>query len=516
MKKLLLMFTAMAFLFVACEKDNLDVPLDHQETTIEFKIDQTNFDTKNTVPMCDDDAIWDHVVFTIKDGDGIVTSYTSTINYIGVEYLTQVIKLDPGTYWLTSFLVYDDEGNIIRAAPMDGSMYYDLMTYQLDLEFTVEAFMKKQVAIDVLCYEDLVYDDFGFTWFEFNDVRIERQCFFGDICAQSLEDFEGTMYDPIQFDMPALFQIEIFKMVDNTPVLLRTFNNYDIVGDCMEVYWPNRLAEEEEFHFVLSVQTPNGLEEIHTWIFLDDNCPAPGEDGVVEFVVGDCNLDPTDFQFDGYIIDIDVLIIHADEGGYVNDIVTKLTAFGEFNSVDVYDARNTPPTLADLVEYETVLVYNNSYNYPNVALGDVLADYSDTGGGVTLMVFSWYNTARLEGRYMTEEYGSIPFGDYNPYSPGSLGTVHNPAHPIMDGVTSFSTNNFRSGYTGPLSSGGELIAEYQDGMVLAAVKDHGTSRTCDLGFFPPSSDVHSGSWNVNTHGDVLMLNCLMWTAGASN
>jgi len=283
----------------------------------------------------------------------------------------------------------------------------------------------------------------------------------------------------------------------------------------MEVYWPNRLAEEEEFHFVLSVHTPNGLEEIHTWTFLDDNCPAPGEDGVVEFVIGDCNLDPTDFQFPGYVTDIDVLIIHANAVENLGDVVAKLTAFGEFASVDTYDAQYSTPTLAELEGYETVLVWSNYFYNDKVALGNVLADYSDIGGGVTLMTFSWYGGYQLAGRFMTDGYGSVPFGNYNPYSPGSLGTVHNPTHPIMNGVNSFSTNNFRSGYSGPLNTGAELIASYNDGMVLAAVNDHGTSRTCDLGFFPPSSDSNPGSWDSNTDGDIFMYNCLMWTAGAN-
>ena len=124
------MLTAIGILFIACEKDNQGVKTDSQEATVEFKIEQTNFDLKNTVPECDDDAIWSYVVFTIEDSDGNVSSYNSSINYIGDEYLTQVIKLDPGTYLLTSFLVYDTDGNIIRAAPMSGSMYYDLMMYQ--------------------------------------------------------------------------------------------------------------------------------------------------------------------------------------------------------------------------------------------------------------------------------------------------------------------------------------------------------------------------------------------------
>jgi len=316
MKKLFLMITAMAFLFVACEKDQAIVQTDQQETSIEFKIDQSNFDLKNTVPMCDDDAIWSHVVFTIEDADGITSSYTSTINYIGDEFLTQVIKLDPGVYLLTSFMVYDTDGNIIRAAPMSGSIYHDLMMYQLDLEFTVEAFFKKQIAIDVLCYEELAYDDFGFTWFEFNDVRIERQCIFGDICIDDYQAYIGSLYDlpgqGIQFDMPAIIKVKIFKEDAVDPI--RVFSNEDTYGDgtCLEIYWPNRIADEgEEFNVELYVWLPgaNGFEYVlmDTWNFVDGNGATTGTDGVVDFVIGGCNLDPADYE---YTLDEEYVPLH--------------------------------------------------------------------------------------------------------------------------------------------------------------------------------------------------------------
>lgn len=211
----------------------------------------------------------------------------------------------------------------------------------------------------------------------------------------------------------------------------------------------------------------------------------------------------------------DVLIIHANAVDHLSDVVAKVSASDDIDVVDTYDARYGTPTLDYLDDYDSVLVWSNYYYGNPTALGNVLADYSDIGGGVTLMTFSWYSGFKLEGRYMNEEYGSIPFGDYNPYSSGSLGTIHNPAHPIMNGVSSFSTGDYRSGYTGPLNTGAELIASYTDGMVLAAVHDHGDARTCDLGFFPPSSDAHSSSWDVNTDGDVLMQNCLLWTAGGT-
>ena len=410
MKKFLLIIAAIAFLFIACEKDSAKDQA-NDPATVEFKIDQTNFDFKSDVPECNDDAVWHDVQFTIRDENLVETTYTSLIFEVDAEHLTQVLKLDPGNYLLTSFLVRDADGEIIRAAPMPSSIYYDLMTYQIELPFTVEAFYKKQVEIDVLCYEDLAYDDFGFTWFEFNDVKIERQCFFGDICAQSLDDFIGTNYDPIQFDMVALMQVEVYKVIDGTPVLLRTFNNYDIEGDCMEVYWPNRLDEVEEFEFRLYVETPNGLEHIKTWEFEDENCPDPGEDGVVEFVIGDCNLTPTDYQFPAYEVtgagggDVQVTLTwdtEADLDLWVTDPNNELIYYGhatsvsggmlDFDDVDGYGPENTfwLPGTAPLGEYTiqvdhyydtqptnytvTILFFGTPYTFTGTILDDQTVD----------------------------------------------------------------------------------------------------------------------------------------------
>lgn len=336
MKKLLILFFAAGvLLFTACNKDKQKDVIQESplESTLVFTIEQTDLDFKTDgLPECIEVPL-SYVKFTVVDTDDVTTEYKSNIIPVDGELLTQVIKLLPGDYTVTSFLVYNDNGTpanedddiLVRAAPMATSIYYDLMEYKLDLDFTVVKFQKNEYVIDVLCFEPLFYDDFGFTWFEFNDVRIERQCFFGDICTGKLQDFRDTEYmeSPyeeqmygVQMDMPAIFQMEVFKtvMVDGqeTLELLRTFNNMSYINDngeeifyygegqCLEVYWPNRLDEEEEFTFVLSVMLPSGpifeYRHLYTWTFLDDNCPDPGEDGVVDFVLGSCQYEDSDLR----------------------------------------------------------------------------------------------------------------------------------------------------------------------------------------------------------------------------
>jgi len=92
---------------------------------------------------------------------------------------------------------------------------------------------------------------------------------------------------------------------------------------------------------------------------------------------------------------------------YVTDVQTYLSSFSDLIVIDIVDVRTSTPSLATLLNYDTVLVWSDSSFFNSVALGDVLADYVDLGGGVVLATFSWYGpTWDLEGRMMT---------DYSPF-----------------------------------------------------------------------------------------------------
>ncbi len=309
MKKVILFLFAVAmFGFTACNKDK-EAEQGPAESSFEFVIEQTNFfkGSDTDVPECLDISM-DYAVFELG---GVV--YTTDLYTVNGELLTEVIKLPIGNYQLTSFLVYNDNGTqndlsddiLVRASPAQGSEYWDLMTNQLNLDVVVTAFYKKQIKVDVLCFEDLYYESFGFTWFELNDIKIERQCFFGDICTGKLDDFIGSAYagqpEGIQMDMPAIFQVRVFR--DDETVPIRTFANaaWLGVGSCLEVYWPNNLNIDETFTFELWILLPSGpgfdYQHINTWIVQDGNGPEEGYDGVVDFVIGTCNYQDADYEF---------------------------------------------------------------------------------------------------------------------------------------------------------------------------------------------------------------------------
>lgn len=198
------------------------------------------------------------------------------------------------------------------------------------------------------------------------------------------------------------------------------------------------------------------------------------------------------------------------------DVQAKLMGTGRFSSVAIINASTTTPSLAELQAYDAVITWSN-VNYQNAtALGDVLADYVDAGGGVVVAVYAnstMTTNRRLEGRWITGGYEVIPSASGNQTGRQFLGTILVPGHPIMNGVNSFDggTSSARP-VTTSVATGSTRVAEWTDGKTLVAVG--ASPRRADLGFYPPSSDVSAGFWNSSTDGAILMANALIYTIGS--
>jgi hypothetical protein len=181
---------------------------------------------------------------------------------------------------------------------------------------------------------------------------------------------------------------------------------------------------------------------------------------------------------------------------YVTDVQTYLAAFSDLTIIDIIDVRSSTPSLATLLNYDTVLVWSDSIFFNPVALGDVLADYVDLGGGVVMATFSWYGPSYdLEGRMMTDYSPFLPAAS-NLYTTANLGT-YDSSHPIMQGVTAIS-EYYRDDVT--LATDAVQIAAWDDGVPFVATK----GRVVGMTLFPPP---------VEWTGDVptLVHNALLWS-----
>ena len=201
--------------------------------------------------------------------------------------------------------------------------------------------------------------------------------------------------------------------------------------------------------------------------------------------------------------------------GFV-DTQNKLLDIGDFIVVDAHDASQggTLPTLSQLQNYDAVMVWSNGTYISDIDLGNLLADYVDAGGAVVCAVFETSTTTigrSLLGRWADENYWIIQQRSGNTASFASLGTINDPSHPTVQGVSSLTASTAFRPSTTMLVPGGQTIATWDDGIPLIAVNDAMPGRV-DLGMYPPSSDTGAGWWQVGTDGAVIMANALKYAA----
>jgi hypothetical protein len=212
------------------------------------------------------------------------------------------------------------------------------------------------------------------------------------------------------------------------------------------------------------------------------------------------------------------IVAAAGTASSFSDPQSKIMASGFFGQVDIINAQTTTPALLQLQAYDAVIVWSNMDFQNPAGLGDVLADYVDAGGGVVVTVFANSSTGanrHIQGRWLTGGYPIIvPQGGTTSLTgmAQTLGVVHIPAHPVMNGVSTFNggTSSFRPTTTA-MTAGASLIASWSDGKIFAA--QHGVhGNRIDLGFYPPSNAVSGSWWDQTTDGGKLMANALLFVS----
>ncbi len=205
----------------------------------------------------------------------------------------------------------------------------------------------------------------------------------------------------------------------------------------------------------------------------------------------------------------DVLIAGSHSQEALDDIKDKVEATGLIvGNVETHDLSTSLPSLSDLQDYEAVLVYTNTSLSDPVEMGDVLADYVDSGGRVVVAPGANHDGQfGLQGRFLTEDYAPLGFGPTTS-SPLTLGTITVEGHPLLHGVSSFDGGSFNIHIDAPVTSGARLVAEWSNGTPLIAEHAIGEGRVVSLNFFPVSDDESSGMWDPNTDGGVILANAL--------
>jgi hypothetical protein len=216
--------------------------------------------------------------------------------------------------------------------------------------------------------------------------------------------------------------------------------------------------------------------------------------------------------------DYGVMICHG--ASYTDDVASLAqmltdSSGGKFAAVDTYyignvDGHATFPA-TDWYDrgYRVILAFTDAWPEDPVALGDSLARFVQLGGGVVDATFSDCSPYHITGSWRSMY---APFTVTSAHdSPGTMGTVHQPVHPVLSGVSDLYVGNFRSGNThvSLRSPNCVCLAEYTDSSrCLVASFDSAGQRAVSLGMYPLDY------WISSATGDWcrLLVNALDWTA----
>jgi hypothetical protein len=201
--------------------------------------------------------------------------------------------------------------------------------------------------------------------------------------------------------------------------------------------------------------------------------------------------------------------------GYLDNVAQYLIKSGRFAEVATINGHKSTPTLAELQIYDAVGVFG-WYIWDNADdIGNLLADYIDWGGNV-FIAFIANGTGgdwMVKGRFNIENYWLISPYSYDGGIPYSMGTVLEPTHYIMNGVsTLISGSKLDSGAS--VSGDATLLAEFEDGTPLVAIKKSGYRRRVDISFpfVTYVEDGHNNNWGIDTTSDarLLIINAFQW------
>ncbi|MEO5721921.1 MAG: hypothetical protein ABIR71_10680 [Chthoniobacterales bacterium] len=162
-----------------------------------------------------------------------------------------------------------------------------------------------------------------------------------------------------------------------------------------------------------------------------------------------------------------VLIVYSESSVAPATLRNQILAEPGVAAVDLFVARTATPTLAQLSSYDVVVAFSNTTYDDAAAMGDVLADYADTGGLVVAFNFNWYGTPfGLAGRWMTGGYTPFTFPAAPLFTDSTLGTFTD-KHPLMQEVTALN-GHFRHNVA--LAPGATQVAAWADAVPMIAVK----------------------------------------------
>jgi hypothetical protein len=208
-----------------------------------------------------------------------------------------------------------------------------------------------------------------------------------------------------------------------------------------------------------------------------------------------------------------ILIVYSDAGIAPTQLQSDLAVRYNVSVVDLFNAQNATPTLAQLQAYNEVVVFSNTPYANGVTLGDNLATYQDLGGTVFGLVYTWANTSgrNIAGRWLTDGYSPFVYTNTTNFSDDNLG-IFDVNSPFMQNVGSAAAH-FR--YNLALAAGATEVGTWSDGTPFLAVKGRALGISAYLGSNPNSSSWSGDFAVIIANAGNYYLTCVTITATAT-
>jgi uncharacterized protein (TIGR02145 family) len=228
-------------ILTCCQKE--ESILDEQIIEFELNLMQENSGTLLKCTESTDLQKAAKIIMTITTTSGWyigITSAEYNIQNIGDAYLSEKIMLKKGCYKLKEFMIADSSGNIIYAAPTEGTNLGDLVNSPLPLAFCVGADENKKIQVEVINTNNMTPEDFGIasfniispSVFKFPVAVVDYET--GDFLAATIEvtnvDWDS---DVSTHELPFEYGRDIYQCSTKTQA---TANNLVILDDTYPTY----------------------------------------------------------------------------------------------------------------------------------------------------------------------------------------------------------------------------------------------------------------------------------------
>ena len=292
----------LAMLFTSCskEEDNL-VSNDTEKATLSFGAilndlaQQSNNKQSSTddLPACTDGATAAYVEIALYEGATAVVGTTEDpfrVDLVNGQIFTKEVpelELEPGTYSLEHFMVYDAAGNLLWVAPR-GGVLAEFIENPLPLSIELGAGVKKYVDVSVLCYDDRDVIEYGYLFFDIDTNEAIEFCVFGNYCPPS-----GRHY-------PAEYSVSVWSGTNASGTPLYTnvsnttgyYDNGDFYAEPLCFALPDREGLDE-YYFEITLRSSEEYGDVTERVIRRGMI----NDVIVkEFFDGDNNLDYYHFR----------------------------------------------------------------------------------------------------------------------------------------------------------------------------------------------------------------------------